>query len=211
MQQPQRLTLDRLDTPIGELQIIADLEGNLRVVHWTDHEEGLHCWLKAHFGREGYSLENVAVRSDLTDAVARYFAGELNAIDELPVKTEGTAFQQEVWRELRRIPCGSTISYGQLAKKIGRPAAVRAVGLANGSNPIGVVVPCHRVIGADGSLTGYGGGMERKAWLLRHGKRVVFPSGSCAGLSLTMWSWNRHRDRNVGFAAFGRLQRSGRS
>jgi methylated-DNA-[protein]-cysteine S-methyltransferase len=73
-----------------------------------------------------------------------------------------------VWKALRQIPCGKTISYGELAKRIGRPAAVRAVGLANGSNPIGVVVPCHRVIGSDGSLTGYGGGMERKRWLLQH-------------------------------------------
>jgi methylated-DNA-[protein]-cysteine S-methyltransferase len=86
----------------------------------------------------------------------------------LPVQTAGTLFQREVWRALREIPCGSTVSYGKLAQQIGRPAAIRAVGLANGSNPIGVVVPCHRVIGADGSLTGYGGGIERKRWLLAH-------------------------------------------
>jgi methylated-DNA-[protein]-cysteine S-methyltransferase len=81
---------------------------------------------------------------------------------------EGTDFQRTVWQALRRIPCGTTISYGELARRIGRPAAVRAVGLANGANPVGVVVPCHRVIGADGSLTGYGGGIERKRWLLAH-------------------------------------------
>jgi methylated-DNA-[protein]-cysteine S-methyltransferase len=176
MPQPLRLVLDRIDTPIGELQIISDEEGNLRIVHWTDHEASLHPWLKARFGRQGYCLEKAVERLELTDLVARYFAGELNAIDELPVKMEGTDFQQEVWRELRRIPCGTTISYGQLAKRIGRPAAVRAVGLANGSNPIGVVVPCHRVIGADGSLTGYGGGMERKAWLLRHEGAMAVPA-----------------------------------
>jgi methylated-DNA-[protein]-cysteine S-methyltransferase len=102
------------------------------------------------------------------DALRRYFAGELAAIDDLPVKTAGTAFQREVWRALREIECGTTVSYAKLAERIGRPTAVRAVGLANGANPIGVVVPCHRVIGADGSLTGYGGGMERKRWLLRH-------------------------------------------
>ncbi len=82
--------------------------------------------------------------------------------------TDGTDFQRAVWRELRRIPSGKTISYAELAKRIGRPKAVRAVGLANRSNPISIVVPCHRVIGSDGSLTGYGGGMERKDWLLRH-------------------------------------------
>jgi methylated-DNA-[protein]-cysteine S-methyltransferase len=81
---------------------------------------------------------------------------------------DGTDFQRTVWRALRQIPCGTTIFYGELARRIGRPAAVRAVGLANGANPVGVVVPCHRVIGSDGSLTGYGGGIERKRWLLAH-------------------------------------------
>ena len=80
----------------------------------------------------------------------------------------GTPFQRAVWAALRRIPAGETLSYGQLAAQIGKPKAVRAVGLANGSNPVGVVVPCHRVIGADGSLTGYGGGLPRKLWLLEH-------------------------------------------
>ncbi len=108
----------------------------------------------------------------LTGAVADYFAGDLHAIDALPVKTAGTTFQQEIWRALREIPCGTTISYGELARRIGRPQAVRAVGLANGSNPIGVVVPCHRVIGANGSLTGYGGGIERKRWLLDHERQM---------------------------------------
>ena len=108
----------------------------------------------------------------LTDAIGRYFAGELHAIDSLAVRTAGTPFQREVWRALREIPCGTTVSYAQLAERIGRPTAVRAVGLANGSNPVGVIVPCHRVIGSDGSLTGYGGGIKRKRWLLEHEKRV---------------------------------------
>jgi len=162
------LVLDRLETPIGEMQVVADEEGNLRATYWTDGKAGLEGWLEGRYGKRGYRLERVSGGLDLTREIARYFAGEVTAIDELPVKTEGTAFQQEVWRELRRIPCGTTISYGELAKRIGRPAAVRAVGTANGSNPVGVVVPCHRVIGSDGSLTGYGGGIERKLWLLRH-------------------------------------------
>jgi methylated-DNA-[protein]-cysteine S-methyltransferase len=91
-------------------------------------------------------------------------------IDTLPVETGGTPFQREVWHALREIPCGTTTSYGKLAELIGRPAAMRAVGLANGANPVAVVVPCHRVIGANGSLTGYGGGIERKRWLLDHEK-----------------------------------------
>jgi methylated-DNA-[protein]-cysteine S-methyltransferase len=102
-----------------------------------------------------------------------YFDGDLHAIDALPVATEGTVFQKSVWQALRTIPTGKTMSYGELAVKIGKPAAVRAVGLANGSNPIGVVVPCHRVIGANGSLTGYGGGLERKRWLLDHEKQLL--------------------------------------
>jgi methylated-DNA-[protein]-cysteine S-methyltransferase len=113
-------------------------------------------------------MEPAGSQTYLAVALRNYFAGELDAIDHLPVKTAGTLFQRAVWSALREIPLGSTESYGKLAQRIGRPNAVRAVGLANGSNPIGVVVPCHRVIGADGSLTGYGGGMDRKRWLLRH-------------------------------------------
>jgi methylated-DNA-[protein]-cysteine S-methyltransferase len=162
------LILDQLDTPIGQLLIVADREGNLCAVHFGDHRMSLESWLDSHYGKQGYRLEPATGRLHATRAISRYFDGALTAIDDLPVSAEGTEFQQEVWRELRRIPCGTTISYGQLAKRIGRPAAVRAVGLANGSNPIAVVVPCHRVIGSDGSLTGYGGGIDRKAWLLRH-------------------------------------------
>jgi methylated-DNA-[protein]-cysteine S-methyltransferase len=104
----------------------------------------------------------------LSAAITQYFEGKLDAIDRIPVETGGTSFQQKVWRALRGIPCGSTTSYGQLARQIGHPAAVRAVGTANGANPVAVVLPCHRVIGANGSLTGYGGGIERKRWLLNH-------------------------------------------
>jgi methylated-DNA-[protein]-cysteine S-methyltransferase len=110
--------------------------------------------------------------------VHAYFAGDLSAIERLAVVTGGTDFQREVWAALRRIPAGRTLSYGALATQLGRPKAVRAVGLANGANPIGIVVPCHRVIGADGSLTGYGGGLERKRWLLAHeGAEAVKPRG----------------------------------
>ena len=98
----------------------------------------------------------------------RHFAGRVDAVDALHVATGGTAFQREVWTALRSIPCGETLAYGALAERIGKPAAVRAVGLANGQNPISVVVPCHRVIGAKGALTGYAGGLERKRWLLEH-------------------------------------------
>jgi methylated-DNA-[protein]-cysteine S-methyltransferase len=107
----------------------------------------------------------------LKDALARYFDGEVKAIDRLQVDGAGTDFQRAVWAALREIPCGETRSYAQIAERIGRPKAVRAVGAANGQNPIWLVVPCHRVIGADGSLTGYAGGIDRKRWLLTHERR----------------------------------------
>ena len=99
--------------------------------------------------------------------LTEYFAGSRRDFD-LPLRLQGTDFQQRVWRELTEIPFGETWSYGQLARRIAKPSASRAVGLANGQNPISIIVPCHRVIGADGSLTGYGGGLERKSWLLAH-------------------------------------------
>lgn len=162
------LLIDRIETPIGEMLIVADHDGNLRAVDWTDHETRMRRLLGLHYGEDGFRLEPARNPSRLTNAIGSYFAGELTAIDTLPVQTAGTPFQRAVWRALREINCGSTVSYAKLAERIGRPTAVRAVGLANGSNPIGVVVPCHRVIGANGSLTGYGGGIERKRWLLEH-------------------------------------------
>jgi methylated-DNA-[protein]-cysteine S-methyltransferase len=98
----------------------------------------------------------------------RYFKGDIAVLSGLPVAASGTPFQNDVWRALRKIKDGTTVSYGELARRIGKPKAVRAVGLANGQNPISIVVPCHRVIGSDGSLTGYGGGLPRKQWLLSH-------------------------------------------
>jgi methylated-DNA-[protein]-cysteine S-methyltransferase len=164
-----QLLMDRIDTPLGELFIVADQDGNLRSTAWADYETYLRPSLELHYGKNGFTIQSARnPGGGLTKAIARYFAGDLAAIDALPVQTAGTPFQREVWFALREIPCGTTISYAKLAQKIGRPNAFRAVGLANGSNPIGVVVPCHRVIGSDGSLTGYGGGIERKRWLLRH-------------------------------------------
>lgn len=163
-----QLLIDRIETPIGEMLMVADREGNLRAIDWTDHEARMRRLLRLHYGDNGFRLEPTRNPSDLTDAIRRYFAGELEAIDRLPVETRGTPFQREVWRGLREVPCGTTVSYAQLAQQLGRPRAIRAVGHANGSNPVGVVVPCHRVIGSDGSLSGYGGGIERKRWLLEH-------------------------------------------
>jgi len=173
MEKTLELLLDRIETPIGVLLVVADHDGNLRAVDWTDYEPRMRRLLRRHYGENGLKLTSGRVSNVLTQAIRSYFAGDLSAIDKLPVKTAGTPFQREVWRALRKISCGTTISYGQLAKQINRPAAVRAVGLANGSNPIGIIVPCHRVIGSNGSLTGYGGGIERKRWLLEHEKRAT--------------------------------------
>ena len=106
-------------------------------------------------------------------ALQAWFAGDLRAFDGLSITTGGTEFQRRVWAALRDIPAGETRSYGQLAAAIGQPTAVRAVGLANGANPVGIVTPCHRVIGAGGALTGYAGGVERKRWLLEHERAAV--------------------------------------
>jgi methylated-DNA-[protein]-cysteine S-methyltransferase len=181
-----QLLMDRIDTPIGEMLVVADHDGNLRAVDWKDHEARMRRLLRGHYRQDGFRLEPTRNLNDLTHALGRYFAGDLTAIDSLPVQTAGTPFQREVWRALRQITCGTTVSYAKLAERIGRPKAVRAVGLANGSNPVGVVVPCHRVIGSDGSLTGYGGGIERKHWLLEHESkryRLLHPSTSPSSMT----------------------------
>ncbi|NMO20455.1 methylated-DNA--[protein]-cysteine S-methyltransferase [Pyxidicoccus fallax] len=168
MPEPLPLRIDRTDTPIGELVIVADREGRLRAIDWTDHEARLLRLLRLHYGEQGFTLEPERNPGGLTKAMSAYFAGDLGVITGLPVETGGTPFQRTVWAALRDIPCGVTVSYSELARRIGRPAAVRAVGLANGANPVGIVVPCHRVVGSNGALTGYGGGIERKRWLLTH-------------------------------------------
>src|SRR4051812_38819612 len=159
---------DRINTPIGELLVVADEAGKLRAIDWTDHESRMSRLLRLHYRPDGYKLEPVHNPHGLTNVILRYFSGDIHAIDNIAVQTAGTPFQRRVWNELRRIPSGAIVSYGKLAEQIARPKAVRAVGLANGANPIGIVVPCHRIIGSNGSLTGYGGGLERKRWLLEH-------------------------------------------
>jgi methylated-DNA-[protein]-cysteine S-methyltransferase len=163
-----RFLTDRIKTPIGDLELVADEDGQVRAVEWTDHADRMHHSLRLQYGKDGYELTRARDPGGVSSAVRAYFDGDLAAIDRLKVATGGTEFQKTVWKALRRIACGETISYALLAQRIGRPTAVRAVGHANGDNPISVVVPCHRVIGTNGSLTGYGGGIERKRWLLAH-------------------------------------------
>ena len=167
MTSTHRLFLDHLETPIGRLAIVVDEGGRLHAVGFLDGDARMERQL---LGYED-ALTRASNPGGLTATNAAKFAGKLAAIDGVPVVGEGTEFQRAVWAALREIPGGETRSYGDIARRIGRAHAVRAVGLANGANPIGVVVPCHRVIGADGSLSGYGGGVERKRWLLAHERR----------------------------------------
>jgi methylated-DNA-[protein]-cysteine S-methyltransferase len=166
----KRVTLRRgyIPTPLGEFVLLVDAEGRLRGSYWTDHSPRLQSALQAQYGFMDFDIEYDRDPFGHAATIQAYFEGQLNAIDSLPVECIGTPFQKTVWRALREIPCGQTVSYSELARRIGRPNAVRAVGLANGANPISVIVPCHRVIGANGTLTGYGGGLERKRWLLSH-------------------------------------------
>lgn len=165
-QQPEPLGLHRLATPIGEALVATDAAGSLCAVDWSDYEARLRRLMARH--HPGAVLIEAPAPAKVAAAFQAYFAGELLALEPLAWRTNGTSFQTAVWSALREIPPGSTISYAELARRIGAPRAVRAVGLANGANPVGVAVPCHRVIGARGVLTGYAGGLERKRWLLAH-------------------------------------------
>jgi methylated-DNA-[protein]-cysteine S-methyltransferase len=162
----KRLLFDRIETPIGDTVLVCDEQGNLCLLRWDD---AAHSW-RAALSHHHPDAELVEASDPFghTRALAAYMEGEIAAIAGLRVAFAGTPFQHSVWSALRTIPAGQTRSYGSLARAIGRPRAMRAVGLANGKNPIAIVVPCHRVIGSDGSLTGFGGGLERKRWLLEH-------------------------------------------
>jgi methylated-DNA-[protein]-cysteine S-methyltransferase len=146
----------RLDTPIGLLDLVAGPSGLFRL-DFVDRDSRLPA----------SASSSPALRA-AAHSIEAYFAGDLRALERVEVDPQGTAFQRQVWHALRRIPAGRTLSYAELARSIDRPTAVRAVALCNARNPIALVVPCHRVIGSDGSLTGYGGGLERKRWLLEH-------------------------------------------
>jgi methylated-DNA-[protein]-cysteine S-methyltransferase len=161
-------TVDRVPSPLGRMLVVSDSTHRLRALNWEDREERMQRELARIYRREPPQLVRGAAPAATRRALRSYFAGNLQAIDEIPVETGGTPFQSNVWRALRTIPAGTTLSYGRMAHRLKCPLAVRAVGFANGSNPISLVIPCHRLIGSDGSLTGYGGGLERKRWLLEH-------------------------------------------
>ena len=164
--QPETLTLDRIATPVGEVLLVTDADGTVRALDFADYEDRMSRLLARH--APGAVMTEGRAAEAVRRAVEAWFGGDLTALDGLKIKTGGTDFQRTVWKALRAIPVGETRSYSQLAAAIGSPRAVRAAGTANGQNPIAVIVPCHRVIGANGTLTGYAGGLERKRWLLDH-------------------------------------------
>jgi len=163
---PESFSLDRLQTPIGVALLVTDSDGVLRALDWEDFEPRMKQLLRLQYG--AVVLKDMRSPKDLRAALSDYFKGDLDRLNTIKWRVAGTPFQQKVWNALPKIPVGTTMSYGALAAKLNSPNAMRAVGHANGSNPISVVVPCHRLIGANGSLVKYGGGLERKRWLLRH-------------------------------------------
>ncbi len=160
------LQLERYAAPLAPLLLVTDDEGALRALDFADHESRMQRLLRLHYG--DVLLQKGAPPKSVLRALDAYFDGQFAALDDIQVATGGTPFQRAVWRAVRAIPPGATSSYGRIARALGRPGAGRAVGAANGANPTAIVVPCHRVIGASGALTGYGGGLPRKQWLLDH-------------------------------------------
>ena len=148
--------------------LVTDQDGQIRIFEWIDHQDRMDRLLARQYKNQQFDVVKGTAPSHVRNALDAYFNGQITALDDLVTATGGTDFQKVVWRALRTIPAGATCSYGDLAAKIGKPKAVRAVGLANGANPIAIIVPCHRVIGANGTLTGYGGGLSRKQWLINY-------------------------------------------
>jgi methylated-DNA-[protein]-cysteine S-methyltransferase len=173
------LSLDRVASPLGEILLVFEGE-TLRALDFWDYEARMHRLLRLHYG--AVSLMDAVAPAAIRGPLAAFFDGDWAALDRITVATGGTPFQRMVWAAVRRIGPGTTQSYGRVAAAIGRPGASRAVGLANGANPVAIVVPCHRVIGANAALTGYGGGLARKAWLLTHEKAASLSQQSLPSL-----------------------------
>jgi methylated-DNA-[protein]-cysteine S-methyltransferase len=163
-----QLATDSIETPLGAYTLLANDHGLVRA-----RPADLDGQAQRH-GRTGSAAQRMLERA--RTAFASYFAGSCAALSALPLDPQGSEFQRLVWRALREIPLGTTASYGEIALRIGRPGAARAVGDANRRNPIAIAIPCHRVIGGDGRLVGYAGGLERKRWLLAH-------EAACAGVT----------------------------
>jgi methylated-DNA-[protein]-cysteine S-methyltransferase len=160
------LDVAECDCPAGAVTVAVH-DGRVCALVFSDRWPGMERWLARRFGAE-IRLRQTKDPARVISRLRDYFAGHFAVLDDIDVDTGGTPFQQSVWRALRDIPAGKTMSYGELARIVGTPTASRAVGAANGANPVSIIIPCHRVIGSNGTLTGYGGGMPRKRWLLSH-------------------------------------------
>jgi O-6-methylguanine DNA methyltransferase len=174
------LNRETLASPLGKIVLLSDRSGHVRALDWFDCRERMHDLLDRHYGRGGWAVSAAAEpASSALQALRAYFGGALDALDGLHWSTAGSPFQRQVWAALCSIPAGQTQGYGELAERIGQPGKARAIGLAVGANPISLILPCHRVVGSGGQLTGYAGGIERKRWLLEHeGVLLRLPSGA---------------------------------
>jgi methylated-DNA-[protein]-cysteine S-methyltransferase len=161
------LDYDEFESPIGRILFASNGDG-ICALDYADYESRMETLLTRRFG--AFEFRRHSDPRQLKLRLQRYFDGDLKVLDDTPVSTGGTTFQEQVWKALREIPVGRTRTYGELAACLGRALAARAVGHANSLNPVAIIVPCHRVIGASSDLTGYAGGLARKEWLLRHEK-----------------------------------------
>ena len=175
VKRPEIFAFDRQSTPIGIALLVTDADGMLCALDWEDHEVRMRQLLRQQHG--AIALREGRAPREIRQALKAYFRGDLDRLGDIKWRVAGTPFQRKVWTALCRIKAGTTMSYGALAAKLDAPRAMRAVGHANGSNPISVVVPCHRLIGTDGSLVKYGGGLKRKQWLLAHEGAIAMPAG----------------------------------
>jgi len=171
-----RIGFGRLISPVGDI-VVACKGDALCALEFADAEHRMTAWLKRRFG--DFERIEASDPAGVCTRLGNYLLGDLDALDDIVVDGGGTEFQRRVWKGLLRIRAGKVVSYQGLAERLGMPTSVRAVARANALNPISIVVPCHRVIGSDGSLTGYGGGLRRKRWLLEH-EGVVLPTGGAA-------------------------------
>ena len=171
--QAHRASEDRSTTAAGILQTVSDGQARLKAVFWADDKEQIRPFEARHYDGTGFGLIEAHNADGFTSALEDYLAGNFDAIAPLRVAAGGTPFQRLVWDALRQVRAGATTTYGKLAASIGRFTAARAVGPANGSNPVSIVVPCHHVIAARGLLTRYAGGVEREAWLLSHEETLL--------------------------------------
>jgi len=167
------LEMARVETPLGTVHC-AVRDGRLCALEFADRWQHRLAWLQRRLGPLTTRL--APDPAGIAGRLTAYFAGSADAFDGIELELFGTPFQRRVWTALRDVPAGRTVSYGALARTVCVPSAARAVGAANGANPIAIVVPCHRVVGADGALTGYAGGLERKRWLLEHERQWECPA-----------------------------------